>query len=230
MALDRRVRLRPKSGAESYVYGDIGSNGLLSILRQTDGMIWPSTPSINVTQAANYDESKITHSIAAYNNFESTQNTTITISGDFHVGNAQEAYYLMACIHFLRTLTKMDFGRTSPTRGTAPPVLILSAYGKYQFNDIPVIVKGTNFEYRDDVDYLEVPIDASAGEGFPGELTDKSVYYETFHKKEDKVWVPQVMNINVTLEQQPTGDYISKEFNLNEFKRGTLLLKSGGFI
>ena len=231
MAPDRRVRLRPKTGSEDYVYGAAeGTQGsLLNILRSTYGLMWPSTPTINVTQGANYDSLQPTHSIAAYNTFESTANTEISISGDFHVGNATEAYYLLACIHFLRSATKMDFGRTSLTAGTPPPVLLFSAYGKYMFNDIPVIVKNTSFDLRDDVDYIQVPVAAASSFKFWDTLDSKSPFYEKFHDKQEKVWVPQVMNINVQLEQQPTGDFVSKEFNLNQFRRGDLLLK-GGFI
>lgn len=229
MAQDRRARLRPRTGAEDYVYGDSESTGILSVLRETNGMIWPTTPRISVTQGANYNSTQPTHSIAAYNTFEGTANTTISVSGDFHVGNAIEAYYLMASIHYLRTLTKMDFGRTSSTRGTPPPVVLFSAYGDFMFNDIPVIVKNTTFEFRDDVDYIQVPI--SSEDTFPywGTLSEKNQFYSVFTEKTDKVWVPQVMNINVLLEQQPTGDYVSKTFNLASYKRGDLL-KSGGFI
>ncbi|AUS03010.1 hypothetical protein NVP2275O_429 [Vibrio phage 2.275.O._10N.286.54.E11] len=234
MAVDRRVRLRPRDGAEGYVYGDDASEGpvrpgLLSILRTTNGMIWPTTPTINVSQAANYESTQPTHSVAAYNTFENTANTTITVAGEFHVGNASEAYYLLASIHFLRTLTKMDFGRSSSTRGTPPPVMLFSAYGSYMFNDIPVVVKNTNFEFRNDVDYIQVPIQATDSFGFYGTEGTKDTFFDSFIKKDDKVWVPQVMNINVSLEQQPTASYVTNDFNLNEFKKGKLLLK-GGFI
>lgn len=231
MAVDRRARLKPRDGAEQYVYGaQSEGQSLLNILRETNGLMWPTTPIINVTQSANYESLQPTHSIAAYNTFQSTANTEITVSGDFHVGNATDAYYLLACIHFLRVVTKMDFGRTSQTAGTPPPVLLFSAYGKFQFNDIPVIVKGTSFEYRDDVDYIQVPLESVQNFGYKNSLDPNNQFYDVFHEKENKVWVPQIMNINVLLEQQPTGNFVSREFNLNSFKRGDLLINRKGFI
>ena len=238
---DRRVRIRPRPGGEDYVYGDNGGNtrGLLTVLRNTDGLIFPTTPTISVSQAAEYESVAPTHSIAAYNTFKSTKNTTINVSGDFFVGNSTEALYLLAATHFFRTVTKMDFGRTSKTRGTPPPVLLFSAYGNYQFNDIPVIVKSVSFDYRNDVDYIQVPVSGLydtldtdlynilAGEEFAYASQDFFQLGKT--DKEEKVWVPQQMTFDISLEQQPTGEYVSKTFNLNSFKRGELLTR-GGFI
>ncbi|ECC6867683.1 hypothetical protein C7180_23680, partial [Salmonella enterica] len=47
--------------------------------------------------------------------------------------------------------------------------------------------------------------------------------------KENEVWIPQKLPVTIQLEEQPTSDYMTKEFNLNAFKRGALMRK-GGFI
>jgi hypothetical protein len=43
------------------------------------------------------------------------------------------------------------------------------------------------------------------------------------------VYVPQKLSIALQLEEQPTPNFMSNQFNLNSFKRGELLRK-GGFI
>src|SRR5574343_349438 len=120
---DRRARLRPRPGAEDYVYGTL-MTGIMSILRETNGMVWSITPTITESHSVRYSSYDPVHSIAKFNCYERTENVTLQVSGNFFVSNPTEARYLMACIHFLRSVTLMDFGRTSATAGTPPPVLL----------------------------------------------------------------------------------------------------------
>lgn len=224
--IDRRARLRPKPGAESYVYGDATSTGLLSILRETNGLLFPSTPTINETHAVQYSSYSPTHSIAKFNSYERTDNVNIQISGDFNVTNATEARYLLACIHFLRSVTKMDFGATSQHAGTPPPVLLFSAYGNFMYNDIPVIIKGVNFTLEQDVDYIQVPIFGTSTD-FGRDLLKVPDFYKIDTDKPERVWVPSRLTISLTLEQQTTGEWLINQFNLDSFKRGDLLTNGG---
>ena len=67
----------------------------------------------------------------------------------------------MACLHFFRTVTKMNFGENDPNAGTPPPILLFNAYGPFVFNNLPVIVKQFTFSFPDDVDYVEVTVAGS---------------------------------------------------------------------
>lgn len=242
---DRRVRLRPKDAAANYVYGDFGdpqSNpSILSFIRATNGMVWNYTPVITETGTINYEMEQPVHTNSGYNNYKNTGNRIITIQGEFYAGTATEAMYLLSCMHFVRSVSLMDFGRKAAEAnnpeyaviGSPPPILILSAYGAYVYNDIPVILKSYNFTWENDVDYIQVPVDTSSRNyNFSDTATRK--YFESLRQSgndhvDNEVWVPQKMNITIQLEQQPTPDFMSKVFNLNDFKRGSLL-RRGGFI
>lgn len=241
--IDRRVRLRPKPAAEDYVYGSTAEEKtLMSILRFTNGLVWNYTPTITETRQVNYELDQPVHTNSGYNNYKNSPNPVLTVQGTFYAGTGTEALYLLACITFLRSVTLMDFGRkaaeaTDPNVaivGTPPPVLLFSAYGRYMYNDIPVIVKNVSFNYPDDVSYVQVPLD-STQEEINVDVESVRKYYQDARiagatvNKENEVWVPNKMTITIQLEQQPTPDYMSRKFNLNEFKRGSLL-RSGGFI
>lgn len=283
--LDRRVRLRPKDAAASYVYGDMNQSqpSILSILRTTSGMVWNYTPTIRESRQVNYESQQPVHTNSGYNNYRNTNNTTLSVQGEFYAGTGTEAMYLLACITFLRSVTLMDFGRqadrsSSPdfaVLGAPPPVLLFSAYGRYMYNDIPVIVKSVSFDFSDDVDMVLVPIETQGSSStssnsiisnakkfsnfetikqtainsvsskiasstslnlnvFKTSTAEVNQFYNNIrlngiNNKENMVYVPQKMSISLQLEQQPTPDYMSKQFNLNAYKRGDLL-KKGGFI
>lgn len=173
--LDRRVRLRPKDAAASYVYGDMNSSvpSVLSILRQTNGVVWNFTPTIRETRQVSYESQQPVHTNAGYNNYKGTNNTTFAVQGDFYASTGAEASYMLAVITFFRSITLMDFGRNSvgssssdfAVLGAPPPILLLSAYGRYMYNDVPVIVKSVSFDFGDDVDYILVPVDSSTSLG-----------------------------------------------------------------
>jgi hypothetical protein len=77
------------------------------------------------------------------------------ITGDFTAQNTVEANYMLAVIHFFRSMTKMFYGQDqNPSRGVPPPLCYLSGYGPYQFDNHPVVI--TNFTYNlpVDVDYI----------------------------------------------------------------------------
>lgn len=223
---DRRARLRPKPGAEGYVYGDTTQSGLMSILRETNGLMFPITPTISETHAVQYSTYSPTHSITKFNSYNNTENVTLQISGDFVVTNATEARYLLACIHFVRSVMKMDFGFASPSRGTPPPVLIFSAYGTFMYNDIPVVVKGANFSMDPDVDYIQVPLLGTSTD-FGRDLLAVSDFFERVSDRPERVWVPSKLTLSLSLEQQVTSKWLVDDFNLNSFKRGELLTKGG---
>lgn len=285
---DRRVRLRPKDAAATYVYGDLNQSqpSILSILRTTNGMVWNYTPTIRETRQVNYESQQPVHTNSGYNNYRNTSNTTLSVSGEFYAGTGAEAMYLLACITFLRSVTLMDFGRQTAqyhnpdfgVLGAPPPILLFSAYGRYMYNDIPVVVKSVSFDFADDVDMVLVPLTAQGANTttnttangissavkqasnyqtvnqtavnsvqskiaasntlninvFNSKTADINAFYNNIRvngiqNKENMVYVPQKMSITLQLEQQPTPDYMSKQFNLNSYKRGDLLRK-GGFI
>lgn len=213
--IDRRIRLRPKSvNAWDTVFGEPSEMNILRPLHPqsggTNGLIWPYTPTINYNYTAEWSPYTLTHTNYEPLAYNRSMVGEITISGMFTAQNAEEAEYSMAAIHFFRTITKMHYGQTDPKRGTPPPVLLLSGHGTGMFNDVPVVVKNWNHELLPDVDYVEVPIRGGNGTG----------------------WVPAKFTLFVTLGIQPNLEKVRKDFNLDKFRTGELLVsrKNKGFI
>ena len=150
----RRVRLRPKPAGASGIYG----TGILTQLKRTNGMVWPYQPAVQYNQEVSYTEIPVVQTNQDMMSYSKTHSLKLTVDGQFSVQNQTEGLYAIACIHFLKTVTKMDFGRSAGT-GRPPPVLLFDAYGKFLFDSVPVVVTGFGISLPNDIDY--VPIDMS---------------------------------------------------------------------
>jgi hypothetical protein len=150
---DWRVRLSLSPGA-TYLYKD-SSNKLLEPLQATDGVLFPYTPSIQIAYAANYGSLNPTHSNYTIYQYQNSAIDNITLSCEFTAQDTFEARYLLAVIHFLRSVTKMFYGQDqNPKPGTPPPLCYLFGLGEFQFNGHPLAI--TNFSYNlpNEVDYI----------------------------------------------------------------------------
>lgn len=156
---NRRVSLRPRPAAQSRVLGD----GLLNPLKETGGLVWPYTPTISSNMDVDYQTMATVHANQDFHVYSKTPAAQLQVNGDFTVQNQKEGQYALAAIHFLRTVTKMNFGENDPLAGTPPPVLLFNAYGPFVFHNLPVIVKGFQIEFPDSVDYVQVQVSGSAG-------------------------------------------------------------------
>ena len=157
-AKDRKVSLRPKPGGANRVYGA----GLLTPIKESNGLIWPYTPSITYNQPVNYTSMTTVHANQDFHVYGNTPAVSLQVAGDFTVQNQLEGWYAHAAIHFFRTVSKMNFGESDPNAGTPPPVLLFNAYGPFVFNDVPVIVKDFTVEFPDNVDYVQVTVHGSS--------------------------------------------------------------------
>jgi hypothetical protein len=77
----------------------------------------------------------------------------VTIRGTFTAQDTREAQYLLAVIHFFRSVTKMFYGQDAEA-GTPPPLVYLSGLGQYQFNNHPCVVSNFNYNLPNEVDYI----------------------------------------------------------------------------
>lgn len=192
------------SGALENVGSAVGNflnaGNILTPLSQTDGLVFPYTPIISYSQAVNYNSYDPVHSNQEHLAYVRTSAPQIVCSGDFTVQNAQEANYALACIHFLRVVSKMSFGQASQFAGTPPPVLIFSAYGEFMFNELPVVVQNFDIQFDNSVDYVQVP--------------------NTF------TYVPSKFTITVSLTVQNSPQKM-RSFNLDQFRKGQLMRRGG---
>lgn len=151
---DWRVRLSLAPAAD-YLYKDptIRQENVLWPLVSTQGVIFPYTPSVNTIYNATYNPVNLTHSNHIQYFYQGSGVTSINITGTFTAQDTTEAKYLLAVIHFFRTATKMFYGQDAQA-GAPPPLLFLSGFGQYQFNQHPVVVSSFNYQLPADVDYI----------------------------------------------------------------------------
>ena len=148
---DWRVRLVLAEGA-NYLYKDT-ANQLLKPLMNANGVIFPYTPSISVNYTANYDKTDLTHSNYRGHFYKSSVVGDVTITATFTAQDTAEAQYLLAVIHFFRSVTKMFYGQDAQ-RGAPPPLLYLVGLGEFQFNGHPCVVSNFQYTLPTDVDYI----------------------------------------------------------------------------
>lgn len=151
---DWRVRLRLAPNA-NYLYKavDAGS-GILGPLVGTDGVIFPYMPQIQTTYHAGYDSYDLTHSNYRGYFYKSSYVGEVNITAPFTAQDTYEAQYLLAVIHFFRTVTKMFYGQDSVGRGSPPPLVYLQGLGEYQFNLHPCVISQFTYNLPNDVDYI----------------------------------------------------------------------------
>jgi hypothetical protein len=205
--VDFRVRIRAQTAAKPSVYGPAGSSNILNILYDTNGMLFPYTPTISWSQAVEYDALHFTHSNQDYYVYKNTPSTTIDVTGQFTLQNQREGEYMLACMHFLRTVSKMYFGQQNPQlAGLPPPVLLFSGYGNYMFNDLPVIVKSHSYSLDNTVDYVTVNTAGGSAR------------------------LPSIITMQVQLIVQHTPQDMRTKFDLDQFRTGALMRNNKGWI
>jgi hypothetical protein len=135
-------------------------------LANTNGVVFPYTPSIQIQYNAHYDSYDLTHSNYKIQQYKNSSVDNIMISCDFTAQDTAEANYLLAVIHFFRSVTKMFYGQDSiPKIGTPPPLCFLTGLGSFQFDNHPLAI--TNFAYSlpTDVDYIRASASATTEAG-----------------------------------------------------------------
>jgi hypothetical protein len=161
---DWRVRISLGTNA-SIFYKDSNTtnskeNSILGPLIDTNGVIFPYTPSITVNHTATYNSASITHANYLPQFYSHSDVSEISITGDFTVQNIAEGKYLMAAVYFFRAATKMFFGQ-GKNIGNPPPIVFLNGYGSHYFPHVPCVITSFQHQLTADVDYVEIPISTS---------------------------------------------------------------------
>ena len=148
---DWRVKLRLAPQA-NYLYA-APNPGILKPLAGTGGVIFPYTPSISTVYKANYSAVDLTHSNYKGYFYQGSAVEPVTLSCPFTAQSTTDAEYLLAVIHFFKSVTKMFYGQ-DPQRGTPPPLVYLTGLGQWQFNEHPCLVQSFTYEMPPEVDYI----------------------------------------------------------------------------
>lgn len=214
---DWRARIRPKRGGEDIAYGMVDAQGnakdsILSPLKERGGIVYPYTPNIFLQATVDYDEHSQHGSNYPFYTYLNSKPATLPVQGQFTANTLEEAQYMLAIFHFLRSVTKGFYGDSAVEQGfygTPPPVLMFEYLGHYGFNKVPVIIRSFNFQLPDGVDYVPVR--------FKHPTAGETVTY-----------MPSETDIMIEMVPQYTYKKLRKRFDLLAFTRGEDFNK--GFI
>jgi cell division septum initiation protein DivIVA len=248
---DWRVKLRLAPVAD-YLY-KAADPGILEPLTVTDGVIFPYTPKIDLSYRAMYDVASLTH--ANYNSYfyKNSLLDPVNITATFTAQDTAEANYLLAVIHFFRSVTKMFYGQDAQ-RGAPPPLVFFTGLGEYQFAEHPCLVHQFNYSLPSDVDYIRArsimdpgtdlqnrrarssvattPLSytlkrlASLGQGIGLGALDRPPPPPTLGRN-SPTYVPTRIDISLILYPVQSRSQVSQQFSLQQYANGDLL--RGGF-
>lgn len=228
---DHRVRLSAMRGQEKIVYGMPDRVGnILTPLHATNGLIFPYTPTVQVSQDTSWQTGDLEHANYDILSFQKASSATFSITGKFTVQNQREGEYLLAALHYLRTVSKAYFGaqdveqfvapqtdantdqtvemtRSEGKAGLPPPVLLFSGYGNMMFNEIHVVVKSHSWAFEENQDMIKIDL-ANGGQ----------------------VWLPPMMTLSISLMMQQNTNTVRSEFKLDDFRTGKLLNNQKGWF
>jgi len=250
---DWRVRLRLAPGA-NYLYrandGQGVQSGILQPLADTDGVVFPYMPTISTSYVANYSSYDLTHSNFRGYFYQNSAVGEIQLTADFTAQDSVEARYLLAVIHFFRSVTKMFYGANDSLAGAPPPLVFLQGLGEYQFNLHPCVVKEFNYSLPNDVDYIRANSPNVNGTNLLQRRSRQSVTTNPFSGAlarlsnaglppgginqppppptlglNSPTYVPTKMQMTLVLLPIQTRQQVSQQFSLEKFANGSLVTK-----
>jgi hypothetical protein len=245
---DWRVRLQLAPGAK-YLY-NAPIPGILAPLRDTNGVLFPYVPSISVQYAANYSPQELTHSNYKIFQYSNSSVDSISLNCDFTAQDAKEARYVLAVIHFFRSVTKMFYGQDqNPKNGTPPPLCYLTGMGQFQFDRHPLVITSFNMSLPTDVDYIRAanttppPGTNQGGQTFrdntgnpsqtrlqsgptpigPGGTQSPPAFNTSPSGTYEATYVPTKLQMQISAVPIVTRNDISNNFSLEKYATGELL-------
>jgi hypothetical protein len=250
---DWRVRISLADSSDYLYNAPFLEDGILAPLKATFGVIFPYTPTINVSYKATYSTADLTHSNYTNYFYQGSSVGQIRITGTFTAQDTVEAQYLLAVIHFFRSATKMFYGQDAQ-RGAPPPLLFISGLGEYQFNNQACVLASFDYNLPADVDYIRAgspnnngtdllkrrtstqnnlptnPISGALGrlnQLFSGQGIQKGgIVYQNAPSslsKNSPTYVPTKIDISLTLNPVVTRSQASRQFSLKQFANGDLV-------
>jgi hypothetical protein len=159
---DWRVRLSVPGGTI------FDSSSVFAPLKAAGGLVFPYTPTINISGSAKYEAISPVHNNYPFQAYQNSQPDSITISAPFIVEDSVQGAYWIAAVHFLRSATKMFTGDSSPA-GNPPVILALNGYGDFVFKNVPVVISNFSVQLDANSDYIATsPMAGSRSSGLGG--------------------------------------------------------------
>lgn len=167
--------------------------------KQYPGLRFPTTPAIFMSHSASYDARAVLHNNYPYYAYQNSQVDAMTINGSFPVMNQEDGLRYLSNLHFLRTVTKMYYGKGNNV-GNPPPICKLNGYGDYIFKDVPVIITNFTTDLRQDVDYIAVNV--------PTQTADEVLESPTFKGGPPSVNYAQSPAVQRQVEKSGVFNYV----------------------
>ena len=222
--IDWRVKLTLSNNSDwaTKWFGDQKVPTILSPLAAEKGVIFPYTPTIQMGYKANYDSPDIQHTNFRVNFYRNSYVDDVSMTAEFTAQDTLEANYLLAAMHFFKTVTKMFYGRDQdPMAGTPPPLLFLSGYGKNQFDRKPLLLTSFSYTLPNDVDYIRTNTGETWSGISIGNLQDPNSKQTPPPKSPIRDWLSKTLRLEtnklpVGAQTPPPPNFLGRNLNNND--------------
>lgn len=232
------------------------SQGPLSALAESSGVVFPFTPEISITHSASYGKLTPTHSNYPSYFFSNSEIGTINITADFTAQTEDQARYVLGMIWFFRSATKMFYG--GPNAGNPPPIVYIDGYGDYYLPHVSCVVNNFTHSMPSNIDYIECTVQPGlatntlvSGDILPqnlqavqtglgtstssitnqlGALLQSPGETRQVRSTGKRARIPTKSSITVSLQPVYSRNNISNKFTWEDFSKGALLKGNGGFL
>ncbi|RMH15266.1 MAG: hypothetical protein D6698_11360 [Gammaproteobacteria bacterium] len=180
-----------------FSYGNY--TGLLDPIKKAGGIHFPYRPSITESNRARYAITELTHTNEGSAVYGGKETARINLGGGTWVADTVETgKYMMAVLHFFRSVTLMDYGNGHT--GRPPTPCWFYAYEPYGYNGVPVLIESADISFPQDVEYMDIQLGG------------------------ETLVLPRVFKIDsISLIVQHSFRYWLEEFSLDDFRSGVLL-------
>lgn len=182
-----------------------GNGAIMEPLQRRNSLVFPYTPTLQVGATAEFEPSNISHTVYKSQSFTKSFVNELVLTAEFTAQTTEEARYMLAAMHFFRSVTKSYFGvQNGALAGSPPPVVKFDYLGDQMFNSVPVVIKGFTYALPPDVDYVII------------------------NESNLNTQVPAHITMTITMDVYYNPYVLREVFSVAKFRDGSLL--SGGFI
>jgi hypothetical protein len=182
-------------------------------------VIFEVTPTFSDTRSAVYNPLEIVHHPGQIQVYKTTESRSFQLQGRLISNTSAEAADNLIYINRIRSWVMPYYGGGTETRmetkkyfGAPPEVLWFSAYGKFHFEKIPVVVTSYSFTY--DEQYDMIPANESS------KLDNDGILLQNDSKT--PVPMPVIMAFTVDIRESYSPAEFSS-FDLREYREGNLV-------
>jgi len=201
-----------------------------------DILEFPYTPQIDYSNDVKYDQFNLAHTNYQPYAYVRTENPQISLNCKFSAHTKDHFNMSERAIRFLRTYTKMNYGREDEQRGQSPRILRFYAYGNGMFNNIPVVISKFNITFPEDVDYIKGTVNivdnkqkttnvenVGSRSTATNEKGEADLGTVTVTAQRDRaIYLPAFFQISISLLMQPNIAKTVNEFTLEKFAAGQM--------